>query len=64
MSITKSHAYKYGELKAAAQVAANAMLNFKHLNDRLLTEFEIKFLESRAQSVLDLIKEQDERGTA
>jgi hypothetical protein len=40
------------------------MLNFKHLNDRLLTEFEIKFLESRAQSVLDLIKEQDERGAA
>ncbi len=64
MSITKSHAYKYGELKVAAEVAANAMLNFKHLNDRLLTEFEIKFLESRAQSVLDLIKEQDERGTA
>jgi len=40
------------------------MLNFKHLNDRLLTEFEIEFLESRAQSVLNLIKEQDERGAA
>tara|TARA_B100000900_G_C20597844_1_gene724156 strand:- start:2262 stop:2441 length:180 start_codon:yes stop_codon:yes gene_type:complete len=59
MSITKSHAYKYGELKVAAEAAAYAILNFKHL-----TEFEIKFLESRAQSVLDLIKEQDERGTA
>ena len=64
MSITKSHAYKYGELKVAAEAAANAMLNFKHLNDRLLTEFEIEFLESRAQSVLNLIKEQDERGAA
>ena len=64
MSITKSHAYKYGELKVSSEAAANAMLNFKHLNDRLLTEFEIEFLESRAQSVLNLIKEQDERGAA
>ena len=62
MSITKSHAYKYGELKVAAEAAANAILNFK--NDMVLSEFEIEFLENRANSVLDLIKEQDERGAA
>ena len=62
MSITKSHAYKYGELKVAAEAAAHAILNFK--DDMVLSEFEIQFLESRAQSVLNLIKEQDERGAA
>jgi|MDTC01.2.fsa_nt_gb hypothetical protein len=62
MSITKSHAYKYGELKVAAEAAANAILNFK--DDMVLSEFEVEFLENRAQSVLNLIKEQDERGAA
>ena len=62
MSITKSHAYKYGELKVAAEAAAHAILNFK--DDMVLSEFEIEFLESRAQSGLNLIKEQDERGAA
>lgn len=62
MSITKSHAYKYGELKVAAEAAAHAILNFK--DDMVLSEFEIEFLENRANSVLNLIKEQDERGAA
>ena len=62
MSIQKTHAYKYGELKVAAEAAARAILNFK--DDMVLSEFEIEFLESRAQSVLNLIKEQDERGAA
>ena len=62
MSITKSHAYKYGELKVAAEAAARAILNFK--DDMVLSEFEVEFLENRAQSVLNLIKEQDERGAA
>ena len=62
MSITKSHAYKYGELKVAAEAAAHAILNFK--DGMVLSEFEIEFLENRANSVLNLIKEQDERGAA
>ena len=62
MSIKKSHAYKYGELKVAAEAAARAILNFK--DDMVLSEFEVEFLENRAQSVLNLIKEQDERGAA
>lgn len=62
MSIQKTHAYKYGELKVAAEAAAHAILNFK--NDMVLSEFEIEFLENRANSVLNLIKEQDERGAA
>ncbi len=62
MSIQKTHAYKYGELKVAAEAAAHAILNFK--DDMVLSEFEIEFLENRAQSVLNLIKEQDERGAA
>jgi len=62
MSIQKTHAYKYGELKVAAEAAAHAILNFK--DDMVLSDFEIEFLENRAQSVLNLIKEQDERGAA
>lgn len=62
MSIRKTHAYKYGELKVAAENVARAILNFK--DDMILSDFELEFLQSRAQSVLDLIEEQEERGAA
>ena len=62
MSITKSHAYKYGELKVAAEAAAHAILNFE--DDMVLSDLKLNLLRVRANSVLELIKEQDERGTA